>query len=163
MTDADAADADSNDEDVDTLELINAELTSRLSRQDQSLSRIETKSTVVLGFAATAAQFLATRDPFRTPWSTLFGLVAFLVYAGAFACGVWALRVAKFDDLDPGELRQIATIGKADALRQLIWAPRTMFDTNRRKAERKADAWWWSFLLLTAGLLSSAACVMQTS
>jgi hypothetical protein len=159
----DAADAGSTDEDLGTLELINAELASRLSRQDLSLSRIETKATVVLGFAATAAQFLATRDPFRTPWSTLFGLVAFLVYAGAFAFGIWTLRVAKFDDLDPGELRQIATIDKMDALRQLIWARRAMFDTNKRKADRKADTWWWSFVLLTAGLLFSLACIMQTS
>lgn len=34
---------------------------SRLARQDQSGFRIATKATVVIGFAATAAQFLATQ------------------------------------------------------------------------------------------------------
>jgi len=157
------ADEDTTDSVVATLELINTELSSRLSRQDQSLSRIEAKAVVVLGFAATAAQFLATRDPFRTSWSTLLGLVAFLAYTCAFAFGVWTLRVAKFSDLEVKELRQIAEIGQADALRQLIWARMTMFDDNKKKADLKARAWWWSSALLTAGLLSSVICIMQTS
>jgi hypothetical protein len=155
--------ADAIDEDLENLELVNAELASRLDRQGHSLSRIEAKAIVMLGFAATAIQFLATRDPFWTSWSILFGLVAFVAYIGSFAFGVWSLRVAKSRDLEPGELRRLATGRKADTLRQLIWARRTIFDTNKRTAQRKADAWRWSFVLLTAGLLSSVVCIMQTS
>jgi len=43
-----------------TLELLNSELASRLTRQADSLAKIDTKAVFLIGFAATAAQFLAT-------------------------------------------------------------------------------------------------------
>jgi hypothetical protein len=44
----------------DTLELLNDEVASRLTRQSESLAEIGTKAVFLIGFAATAARFLAT-------------------------------------------------------------------------------------------------------
>jgi hypothetical protein len=45
-----------------TLELLNNEVASRLARQSESLAKIDTKAVFLIGFAATAAQFLATHQ-----------------------------------------------------------------------------------------------------
>jgi hypothetical protein len=127
------------------------------------MSRVETKATVVIGFAVTAAQFLATRHPFNSPWSTLFGLTALLCYVAAFACGIWTLRVKKFKDLSATGLRALAEQTQDEVLRQLIGTRRKNYEDNKRSADRKARGWWWSSGLLAAGLLLSIACIVQTA
>jgi hypothetical protein len=145
------------------LKLINTELAARLTRQDQSMSRVETKSAVVIGFAVTAAQFLATRHPFSSPWSILFGLSAFLCYIAAFTVGVWTLRVEKFKDLSATGLRALAEQAEVEVLRQLIGTRRKNFEDNKLSAVRKARGWWWSTWLLAFGLLLSIACMVLTA
>ncbi|WP_234443325.1 hypothetical protein [Streptomyces cellulosae] len=44
----------------DTLEFLNNEVASRLTRESDSLAKIDTKAVFLIGFAATAARFLAT-------------------------------------------------------------------------------------------------------
>ncbi len=63
-----------------TLELINSELAARLARQSESGAKVDTKAIFLVGFAATAAQFLASRsfEPFT-------GAAAFMAYAVAWA------------------------------------------------------------------------------
>jgi hypothetical protein len=73
---------------LDVLKLVNAELTARIARQDASMTRVETKAVVTIGFAVAAAQFLATRDLFKSPFSILFGLLAFPICRLAFATGI---------------------------------------------------------------------------
>lgn len=148
--------------DMASLELINKELTDRLTRQDQSHSRVETKLTLVIGFAATAAQFLATRHPFRTPWSTLFGLCAFGAYIGAFTVGLWGLRLSKYRELDAAELRQLAEVSQVEVLMQLIGTRRAAVQANKSRGISKVRSWWWSTGLLAAGLLASVVCIVQS-
>jgi hypothetical protein len=49
-----------------TLDLINSELAARLARQAESGAKVDTKAIFLVGFAATAVQFLASRsfEPF---------------------------------------------------------------------------------------------------
>lgn len=127
------------------------------------MSRVETKAVVVIGFAVTAAQFLATRNPFKSPLSILFGLLAFIAYAAAFGIGIWSTRVAKFADLDGAWLRSLAEQPQLDVLHKLIASRKHLVEKNKRFADRKGMAWWWSLAMLTAGLVSSIACIVQTA
>lgn len=147
---------------IETLKLINAELTARLARQDSSMTRVETKAGVVVAFAATATQFLTTKHPFSTPSSTLLAVVGFAAYALAFIVGIWSMRVSRVDDLGVAALRGLAERDHGDVLRQLVGTRRLISEKNRKAADRKARAWWWSFGFFTAGLLASCACIMQT-
>jgi hypothetical protein len=155
--------AENDNDAIDTWKLINTELAARLTRQDASVSRVEAKAILVVGFAATATQFLATRSPFKTPWSTLFAIIAIASYVLAFAVGVWSMRVAKFADLDGPNLVGLSEQTEQEVLLQLIGTRGAIFEKNAKAAERKAKAWWWSIRLLTTGLVSSVACIVQTA
>jgi len=156
--------AENDDEpQLDVLKLVNAELTARIARQDASMTRVETKAVVTIGFAVAAAQFLATRDLFKSPLSILFGLLAFMAYLLAFAIGIWSIRVAKFADLEGSWLLGLAEQPHVNVLRKLSWSRKNVVDQNKKAAERKARLWWRSLGLLTAGLVSSVLCVVQTA
>jgi hypothetical protein len=155
--------AESDDDQIDAWKLLNSELSARLTRQDASMARVETKAIVVLGFAATAAQFLSTKNPFKTPWSILFAVLAFVAYGLAFAVGIWSFRVAKFADLEGRRLLQLHTESELELLGKLIGTREEIFTRNAKSAKKKAQAWWWSLYLLAAGLLSSTFCIVHTA
>jgi hypothetical protein len=147
-------------------ELINTEQAARLGRQDQSLARIETKAGVITAFALAAGQFLATRHPFATPLSTLFGILAFACYVITAGCSIWITRVARGSDLNAGDLvndAQNEALTRADLLKQLIVTRAEVYKNNNRQNTKRAHVWWVSVGSLSAGFASSVVCVMLTT
>ena len=144
---------------AETLDLINSELAGRLDRQDQSGSRIDTKATLLVGFAATAAQFLATRHA-----QPVLQAMAFAAYAVAFCLGVWTLAVAPYKDIEPRKLLDgHAMLPKEEVLAHLAATRVKIFEINKRKHDRKSVTWWLSLVALSIGLVFSAVSIVQTS
>jgi hypothetical protein len=81
-----------------TLELINSELAARLARQSESGAKVDAQAVFLVGFAATAAQFLASRnfEPFT-------GAAAFAAYAVAIGFGILVFNLAEYEDIKPRE------------------------------------------------------------
>lgn len=147
-------------------ELINTEQAARLERQGQSLARIENKAGAVAAFAVVGGQFLATRHPFATSWSTLFAVLAFTCYVLTAGCSIWVARVAKGADLPAADLVADAkndSLSRADVMKQLITDRDTVYQESKHQNVRRAHAWWVSVGLLSAGLASSVTCIMLTA
>ncbi|WP_217554048.1 hypothetical protein [Streptomyces sp. GbtcB6] len=140
------------------LELLNSELASRLTRQSDSLAKIDTKAVFLIGFAATAAQFLATHK--HQPVLTY---LAFAAYALALAAGMQTIRVADHRDLEPRPmLDAYAASPKNQVLAALTAARVVIFERNQERERQKAKWWTTSLWSLAAGLvLSTAALVMH--
>ncbi|WP_246144437.1 hypothetical protein [Actinacidiphila oryziradicis] len=81
-----------------TLELINSELAARLARQSESGAKVDTKAFFLVGFAATAAQFLASRN-----FESFTGAAAFAAYAVAIGFGILVFNLAEYEDIKPRE------------------------------------------------------------
>jgi hypothetical protein len=147
------------DDQAGTWELINNELTSRLARQDQSSSRIETKATVVVGFAATAAQFLATQHASNG----VLVCLAFVAYALSFGCCLGAIVISRYRELDPrGLLDVYAWRPRVEVIGRLAAIRVQAYEHNAAKLRRKAIFWWLGLVSLTAGLTLSAIAIVQT-
>jgi hypothetical protein len=147
-------------------ELINSEQATRLDRQNQSLARIENKAGVVAAFAVAAGQFLATRHPLTTSWSTLFGLLAFTCYALTVGCSIWVTRVARGSDVNAADLvddAQDDDVSRAQVLQQLIVSRAEVYKNNNRQNAMRAHTWWLSVGFLSAGLVLSVVCIMLTT
>ncbi|WP_256096503.1 hypothetical protein [Streptomyces sp. LUP30] len=143
----------------DTLELLNNEVAARLTRQSDSLAKIDTKSVFLIGFAATAAQFLATHKH-----HDVLAYCAFAAYAITLLAGVQTMRVAEHKDLEP---RVILTdnVGfpKSQALAALAATRASIFEENQRRHEMKARYWAVSLSTLVVGLgLSTVALLLHT-
>jgi hypothetical protein len=146
-------------------ELINAELSARLARQDQVLGRIETKATAVGALALVAAPVLAANDPFRTGWSTLLALLAYVSYGATVACSLIVNRVARGSDIDGAELETHARDLEKSAghvLQQLIVSKAAAYRKNNKGADDRAHVWRISVLLLSAGFACTVACILLT-
>ncbi|MFC4612550.1 hypothetical protein ACFO9E_33100 [Streptomyces maoxianensis] len=142
-----------------TLELLNSELASRLVRQSDSLAKIDTKAVFLIGFAATAAQFLATHEH-----QSVLAYLALTAYAIALAAGVETFRVADHKDLEPRPtLDSHARSPKGRVLIELAATRVSIFEENQQRHQRKAKCWTVSLWSLTVGLvLSTAALVLHT-
>lgn len=141
---------------VDTLEVINNELASRLARQSDSLAKIDTKAVFLVGFAATAAQFLAAQNP-----QPVFATLAFAAYAIAFVSGLMTFRVADYEDLEPKEvLEHNARDPRGKVLAQLAATRVGIFERNRAKLNRKATCWAVSLCAVGVGLVLSTVSLM---
>ncbi|WP_194890912.1 hypothetical protein [Catenulispora pinisilvae] len=139
---ADALAAASNN--VANLELINSELAGRASRQDDANGKVDTKIAFLLGFIATAAQFLASHHPQRT-----LGTLAFASYILAFGCGLPALAIRRYTDIAPRWL--LDDLGREDKPTALLMLCSTRVkacEANAKK-HRWKTAWWWSSLVAT--------------
>lgn len=149
------------DDQAETLDLINTELSGRLTRQAASGSQVDTKAALLAGVAATATQFLATRkdsDP-------LFAALAYISYAGAFLAAVAAYALARYKDVpDPrGLVRECAHRAKAETLANLVATRVKVYEANRKKHRRKVALWWVSVAALGLGLALSAAAIVHTA
>lgn len=147
-------------------ELINSEQAARLDHQEQSLSRIETKAGVIAAFSLAAGQFLATRHPFATTTSTLFGLIAFTSYLATAGCSIWVTRVARTAGMNAATLADDAKnpdLTRAQMLQQLIVSRAEVYEKRNRQNAGRARAWLISVGCLSAGLVSSVACIMLTT
>jgi len=147
------------EERTETLEVLNSELASRLARQSDSLAKIDTKAVFVIGFAVTAAQFLATHKH-----QPVLAALAFAAYAVALAAGALTVRVADHEDLEPREmLETYARSPKAQALVSLAASRVDIYEKNHKRHNRKALFWSVSLWSAAVGLLfSTAALVLHT-
>lgn len=145
-----------SDDQLLTRELVNSELTGRLARQDQSGVRIETKLTVLLGFSATAAQFLATQQHAR---GAALGVIAFAAYAVAFGCGLWGLRVSKYREVDALRLVDYESRPTIEVVRRLIAVRADAYRIGALRNRQKARFWWASVASLTLGLVLSVVAL----
>jgi hypothetical protein len=150
----------STEEQEETLDLINAELIGRLSRQAMSGSQVDTKAALIAGVAAAAAQFLASRkDP-----DAVLGTLAYICYATAFVAAVAAYALVRYEDVpEPrGLVRQFAHRTRADTLARLVATRVKVFETNHGKHHRKVVFWWVSVAALGLGLALSTVAIGQT-
>ncbi|WP_405462949.1 hypothetical protein OG783_33315 [Streptomyces jietaisiensis] len=142
-----------------TLELINSELAARLARQAESGAKVDTKAIFLVGFAATAAQFLATRnfEPFT-------GTAAFTAYAVAIGFGIAVFNLAAYEDLKPREtLDTYARASKGAVLGALAGTRVGFFEKNNHLHERKTKRWTVALAAVAAGIcLSTVSLVLHT-
>jgi hypothetical protein len=134
----------------ETLELINAEITAALGRASDASSRIDNKAVVLVGYAAAAASFLATRHP-----QPLLAALAYTAYAAAAALGTWAYAVQTYTDVpEPLALFNVYwNKPPADTLAALAATRAQAFHANTRPRKRKKQRWWASLASLAAGTI----------
>jgi soluble lytic murein transglycosylase-like protein len=142
-----------------TLELLNNEVASRLSRQSDSLAKIDTKAVFLIGFAATAAQFLATHRH-----HDVLAYCAFAAYAVTLLTGVRTIRVAEHKDLEPRPMIAAhVALPKSHALAALTASRASIFEKNEERHEKKARYWAGSLWSLVLGLgLSTVSLLLHT-
>ncbi|MFF6999878.1 hypothetical protein ACFY93_33795 [Streptomyces sp. NPDC008313] len=142
-----------------TLELINSELAARLARQSESGAKVDTKAVFLVGFAATAAQFLASRnfEPFT-------GTAAFTAYAVAIGFGISVFNLAEYEDIKPRDvLDTYARSTKGATLGALAGTRVVMFEKNDALHQRKARRWTVTLAAVAAGsFLSTVSLVLHT-
>ncbi|WP_247721323.1 hypothetical protein [Streptomyces sennicomposti] len=142
-----------------TLELINTELASRMARQSESGAKVDTKTVFLVGFAATATQFLASRsfEPFT-------GTAAFAAYAVAIGYGIAIFNLAEYEDIKPREV--LDTHGRSTKGAALVALAATrvgMFEKNAHLHARKTRRWTVSLTMLVIGVcLSTASILLHT-
>jgi hypothetical protein len=133
----------------DTLELINTEVTASLARLSDSGTSIDTKAAILVGYAAAAASFLATRHA-----EVVLAALAYAAYGLAAGFGIWAYAVRLYQDVP--EPRQLFNGYHAQPRAQVLAAMAATrveaFESNARKHARKARRWWMSILSLAVGV-----------
>lgn len=147
----------SDEEREAALDLLNDQLERRIQTQFTVADRIDTKAAIVLGFTATAAQFVVTH-PHRTGWTTKAAVVG---YGVAFIAGLVALGLRKYatvpkPDWLVGQYESLLQSG-GDSIRRpilgkLVALRRQAAEHNSRVDSKKTKAWWISLIGLTAGL-----------
>jgi hypothetical protein len=135
---------------METLELINDEITASLARQSDSGSKVDTKAVVLVGYAGAAASFLATRHA----QPVLAGL-AYAAYAAAAGFGIWAYTVRLYRDV-PAPRSLFAGYfdrSKAETLAALAATRVSAFEDNAPKYRHKVRRWLISLTCLAAGVI----------
>lgn len=146
---------------AETLELINAELTARLDRQADASAKIDTKAIVLAGYVAVAASFLATQHP----QPVLAGL-SYAAYVITFGLNVFVYAVGAYSDVpDPRRLfNNYASKTKPQVLAALAATRVQAFDDNAGKSRRRALLWRVSLASLGVGVtLMVLSVVMHTN
>lgn len=141
------------------LELINSEIASRMARQSEAGAKVDTKAVFVVGFAATAGQFLAARS-----FEPYTGTAAFVAYAVAIGAGISVFSLAKYEDIDPRAVLDGHGRGEKSATLIVLAATRvTMFETNGEVHRRKTKRWTISLTATVVGIcLSTVSIVLHT-
>ncbi|MFD4949030.1 hypothetical protein ACFWNT_42695 [Streptomyces sp. NPDC058409] len=141
------------------LELINSEIASRMARQSEAGAKVDTKAVFVVGFAATAAQFLAAR-----PFEPYTATAAFVAYAVAIGFGISIFSLAKYEDIEPRALLEShGRDEKPTTLIALAATRVTMFENNRSVHARKTRRWAVSLTAIAVGIcLSTVSIVPHT-
>lgn len=133
---------------VETLELINTEISASLTRQVNSGASIDTKSVILVGYAAAASSFLATRHA-----QPILATIAYLAYAAAAGFGIWAYAVRLYQDVpSPRHLfNKYLAQPKSETLAALAATRVQAFENNAAKYKRKARRWQISLISLVVG------------
>jgi Ca2+/Na+ antiporter len=148
------------DAQVETLEVINAEIIDSLARQSESSARIDSKAVILVGYVAVVSSFLATHHA-----ETILAICAYGAYALAAVFGIWAYAVSSHDDApDPRKLfNGYMMRSKADTLAAVAATRVIIFERNAPKHKRKARAWQISLVALAIGTtLMLISIVVQT-
>jgi hypothetical protein len=134
---------------AETLDLINAEVAASLARQFDSGASIDAKAAILVGYAAVASSFLATRHA-----QPVLAALAYAAYGMAAGLGLWAYAVRLYQDVpDPRQLfNGYFARPKAQALAALAATRVQAFESNALKHARKARRWWMSIVSLAAGV-----------
>jgi len=134
----------------DTLELINTEVTASLARLSDSGSSIDTKAAILVGYAAVAASFLATRHA-----QPVLAALACAAYGLSAGFGIWAYAVRLYQDVpDPRQLfNTYYTQPKTQVLAVLAATRAEAYETNARNHVSKARRWWICVLSLVVGVI----------
>ncbi|MFF3253936.1 hypothetical protein ACFYWP_23695 [Actinacidiphila glaucinigra] len=139
-----------------TLELINDEIASRLARQSESGAKVDTKAVFLVGFAATAAQFLASRS-----FEALTGTAAFAMYAISIGFGISIFHLADYEDIEPRQMLDGYGRSPRGTILLALAATRVrMFEKNREVHRVKARRWTASLAAVVAGICLSTIAIM---
>jgi len=144
---------------AETLELINTEVTASLERQFESGAQIDNKAIILVGYAAVASSFLATRHA-----QPVLGGLAYAAYGMAAGFVIWAYAVRLYQDVPESRrlFNSYLTHPKAQVLATLAASRVEAFENNARKQSRKASRWWMSVLSLTIGLILMILALNRT-
>jgi hypothetical protein len=143
---------------ADTLELVNNEIAARLLRQATAGAQVDTKAALLAGVAATATQFLASRNNPHVGYA----FIAYVWYVVAFLLAVGAYALARYEDVpEPrGLVVECAHRPKDETLAFLVATRVKVFEANADKHQRKVALWWASVVSLTVGLAVSVAAIV---
>jgi hypothetical protein len=143
---------------AETLELINAELAERQTRQAAVAASIETRSILLVGFVAVAAQFLATRHG-----EPVLQRTAFAAYALSAGSGIAALA-ARSSSPEPAAdtlVEDYADGPRERALARLAAARVTALRENSVRHQRRTRWWWLAVAALAVATVLSIAAIRQ--
>jgi len=144
---------------LETLELMNNEISGRLSRQSAALSQIDTKAAILGGLAVAGTQFLAS----KTPDSTALQVWAFVLFGIAFVTAVLTYSLARFIDVPyPDKLIDDYVFKtKTEILSALITTRADAFEKNAGTGRRKVTFWWVSVGALALAILLSVLAMVH--
>jgi hypothetical protein len=142
------------EEQLQAISTVNDSIRDRLIVQRDSIERIETKGTLLLGFAIAASQFLLTRfDDTSTGWTVL----ALVAYGLAFIAGLVAIAPYRHD-YPPDPVPFFVNYGNQppDVVVRTLAASRAVaYVENASRARTKGIAWWFTVALLAAAVALS--------
>ena len=144
---------------AETLDLINTEVAASLARQFDAGASIDTKAAILVGYAAAASSFLATRHA-----EPVLAALAYVAYGVAAAFGLWAYAVRLYQDVpDPRQLfnRYLAR-PKVQVLAAVAATRVQAFENNALKQARKARRWWASVASLAIGVVLMILAMTST-
>jgi hypothetical protein len=155
----DAGDEHDEDDYAETLELVNLELAERHARQAASSASIETRSVLLAGFVAIAAQFLATQHT-----QPVLQAGALTAYTVSFVGGVAVLAVSSPGEALPASalVEDHARRPKAEVLAALAAARVAALEANAGRKRRKAQFWWVAVVALGVATALSVLAILQT-
>ena len=138
--------------DEETRRILNEELRHRLDIQRSAAERVETKAAILLGFAATAMQFVVGRDE-ASPLET----ATVIAWCATIIACLAVVTVRPSGELDPEDF--VNDLWSADAPfahTKLVRTRLYEFERNRRRLTIRTRAWLLSSrCLAAAGILSA--------
>jgi hypothetical protein len=136
---------------IDTLDLINTEVTASLASLSDTGARVDTKAIVLVGYAGAAATFLAT---WHANTNHILAILAYIAYGAAAACGIGVFAVSTFMIVpDPQELVEgYGKQPKAKTLLSLVATKAQAFKINVSRNTKKVQLWRASLIALACGM-----------
>lgn len=138
-------------EQVETWDLLNAEMRHRLDVQRAAAERLETKAAIVLGAALTAVQFVA-KERVRSYWL----VVAVIAYCTAISAALCAVLPRAFDEVGPRSmLVGLWLFPRGRAAAELANNRYVAYQANARRHGRRVDCVRVAIVALIAGAIMS--------
>jgi hypothetical protein len=135
---------------VETLELINNEVTATLAAQYDSAARIDTKAAILVGYAGAAASFLATRHA-----RPVLAALAYVAFGVAVGFGISAYAVFFYENVPKPRRLFNRYLGrtKPETLAALAATRVKVIERNAHRIHQKVKRWWISLGTLTIGMV----------